>query len=923
LTLGTQWFLSYHSPDQALARRLKDSIERKTSGARVFFGPTELRAGGFWSPQLAQGIADASGFILLVGEHGIGNWQVLEYNEALDKRVRSPDFPIVVVLLEGHAAPGLPFLRQLHWIVTSDPSSDKDVARLLDAAAGGHVSPGEQWRYTSPYRGLAAMHAQDSDYFFGRERETVGVIEALATARGKLPLLLGNSGVGKSSLAEAGVLAALMRQSWPETSSITGPWPAAFRDSRQWCLLTLRPGAEPVKSLVEAFLGTWQLDSTSTDWPERRAQWVESLLANKLGLGDLLDQTTRRYRELHLSAPAAFLLCVDQGEELYVRAEERQRRRFSELVNRGLEDPRIRALMSLRADFYGELQKDEALYCVHQAIGVPPLREAELNEVVSRPAKLLSARFDTDGLASSIAHRTAEESTKDAGALPLLSYLLDDMWSKMVRRGDGILRLPVKAIELGGVLVERADTFLAAHPNSEGSLRHIFTLRLATVREDGEPTRRRASRNEFTDDEWRLVSELANYPNRLLVTVTPEAGEGFAEVAHEAIFRHWEKLRDWIAAEREFLAWRTGLEAARRTWQATAAASRGDALLMGAALTQARSWLMKRGEDLPLDREFIEQSIERHKKATRRARRVRALSFALLIGIIVGLVAWMNEAYLQDRWRWLTTIRPYMIAHVRPLVLSPARERGLRPKDTFKECDGHCPEMIVIPAGEFLMGSAPDEKGHSKDEGPQHRVRFERPFAVSMFPVTFAEWDACVAYGDCDAHVSDSRFGRGQHPVINVSRADAQRYATWLSRMTGKRYRLLSESEFEYAARAGTTTAYSWGADIGPGHANCTNCPGKREESTTVVGSFPSNPFGLYDMPGNVWHWVGDCMNDDYRGAPQDGSAWTTKDCSRSVARGGSWSNSADDLRSAARGEFWSDFRAPFIGFRVARSLTP
>lgn len=203
--MGSEWFLSYHSPDQALARRLKDAIERKAPASRVFFGPTELRAGGFWSPQLVQGIADASAFILLVGEHGIGNWQVLEYNEALDKRVRSPDFPIVLLLLEGQAAPGLPFLRQLHWIVTPDPSSDKAVARLLDATAGGDVSPREQWRYTSPYRGLAAMNAKDSDYFFGRERETIGVIEALATARGKLPLLLGNSGVGKSSLAEAGV----------------------------------------------------------------------------------------------------------------------------------------------------------------------------------------------------------------------------------------------------------------------------------------------------------------------------------------------------------------------------------------------------------------------------------------------------------------------------------------------------------------------------------------------------------------------------------------------------------------------------------------------------------------------------------------------------------------------------------------------
>ena len=139
----------------------------------------------------------------------------------------------------------------------------------------------------------------------------------------------------------------------------------------------------------------------------------------------------------------------------------------------------------------------------------------------------------------------------------------------MVERGDGVLRLPLPAIELGGVLVERADAFLAAPSRVRGRAAAHLHAKLATVREDGEPTRRRALRSEFTDEEWRLVSELADHPNRLLVTATPEGGETYAEVAHEAIFRRWDKLREWIAAEREFLIWRSGLEAARRAWQAT------------------------------------------------------------------------------------------------------------------------------------------------------------------------------------------------------------------------------------------------------------------------------------------------------------------------------------------------------------------
>jgi len=210
----SRWFLSYHSPDQALAERLKAAIEGKDSASRVFFAPEHLRAGRSWSKQLADEIAQADAFILLIGEKGIGDWQELEYDEALDKwakwQKKSPDFPLIVVLLEGQIAPGLQFLRRMHWIITRDPTSEMDLARIFDAAAGRSCNPSELWRHTSPYRGLEAMEEKDSDYFFGRRRETVEVLNALA-APDRLPILIGNSGVGKSSLARAGVLAGLKR----------------------------------------------------------------------------------------------------------------------------------------------------------------------------------------------------------------------------------------------------------------------------------------------------------------------------------------------------------------------------------------------------------------------------------------------------------------------------------------------------------------------------------------------------------------------------------------------------------------------------------------------------------------------------------------------------------------------------------------
>jgi hypothetical protein len=256
--------------------------------------------------------------------------------------------------------------------------------------------------------------------------------------------------VGKSSLAKAGVLTALKRQAWPEGAGAPGAWPNAFKESRRWCFLTLKPGTEPLKSLVEPFLQIWQFDPTDPRREMRRTEWIENLRDGRNTLSGLLDATEGRLQELGQSEPPAFLLYVDQGEELYVRAEELQRRRFSDVIAQGIADPRLYTLMSMRSDFIGELQKDEPLYKVHRQINVPPLREAELRDVVTRPAELLSARFDTAELVDIIIRRTVEDSVRDVGALPLLSYTLDDMWSAMVKRNDGVLVFPLNPSSLAG-----------------------------------------------------------------------------------------------------------------------------------------------------------------------------------------------------------------------------------------------------------------------------------------------------------------------------------------------------------------------------------------------------------------------------------------------------------------------------------------
>jgi formylglycine-generating enzyme required for sulfatase activity len=904
--LMRRWYLSYNSQDLALMQGLEGALKRKDPDASIFLAPKSLRVGGFWLPELARQIAESTAFVLLVGERGLGPWQIIEYYEALDRRVKQHDFPVVLVLLDGRPAPGLPFLRQLHWIIAADPASEKSIAQVMDAASGGGRGQSELWRHTAPYRGLAAMTESDTDFFFGRGRETGEVIGVLAAAADKLPVLLGNSGVGKSSVAQAGVLAAFTRQAWPGFAETTGVWPPVFNDSRRWYVLKIKPGTEPVRALVEPFIRTWQFDPTDPRRETRQTEWIQNLIQGRGTLRGLLDATEDRSQQ---EEPTAFLLYIDQGEELYVRGDERQRHCFSKIVAEGLADPRLRALMSMRADFFGELQRDEPLYAVHRLINVPPLRETELREVVSRPAELLSARFETDRLGTSIAQRTAEESTKDAGALPLLSYLLDDMWRQMIQRDDGVLRLPEQAIELGAVLVDRANSFLANHPKSENQLRRIFTLKLATVLEDGEPNRRRALRSEFSDEEWRLVSELADHPNRLLVTATPEVGESYAEVAHEAIFRRWDKLREWIGAERQFLVWRSGLEAARRAWEATPDGFKNDALLMGLALANAQSWRAKRSDEIPkADRTFILQS---GKMAQRRRLRVQALVGAFVAVMVAGLAAWWNQGWLKEHI--------YAVANV--TALKRAQERALKPRDAFKECTD-CPEMIVVPAGLFTMGSPSNETVRWNAEGPQHDVTIAKPFAVSKFELTFAEWDACVAYGDCVPHVPDNGFGRGRQPVIFVSWDDAQSYVAWLSRVTGRPYRLLTEAEYEYAARAGTQTAYPWGDEIGKNNANCDGCGTQWDRKQPApVASFAANQFGLYDMVGNVWEWVEDCFHPHYDGAPADGSAWPADNCSHRVVRGGAWGAVPRFLRSAQRVWWAPGHRSWDVGFRVGRTL--
>ncbi len=255
-----------------------------------------------------------------------------------------------------------------------------------------------------------------------------------------------------------------------------------------------------------------------------------------------------------------------------------------------------------------------------------------------------------------------------------------------------------------------------------------------------------------------------------------------------------------------------------------------------------------------------------------------------------------------------------------------------------------CPAMVVVPAGAFTMGS---NEGES-NEKPPHKVTIAKPFAVGKYEVTFAEWAACVSGGGCSSNKApgDEGWGRDTRPVIEVSWNDAKEYAAWLTKKTGATYRLLTEAEWEYAARGGPAAKeggrlrYWWGDTASHDYANYGKdecCGGLKQgkdqwEHTAPVGQFPANPFGLHDLHGNVWEWVEDCYHASYAGnPPSDDSAWTTGACEKTsdgkdvsrVLRGGSWDDYPWVLRSAYRYWIRPDLRDIYLGVRLARTLTP
>jgi len=250
------------------------------------------------------------------------------------------------------------------------------------------------------------------------------------------------------------------------------------------------------------------------------------------------------------------------------------------------------------------------------------------------------------------------------------------------------------------------------------------------------------------------------------------------------------------------------------------------------------------------------------------------------------------------------------------MVVPPAMTTAKPGFKIFQDCP-LCPKMVELPASSFMMG----QRGGDPSEQPVHPVTIRRPFALGIYEVTFGEWAACVRAGGCDRSPK-LKAATDSDPVRGISWIEARQYVTWLRKKTKRSYRLPTEAEWEYAARANTSTSYWWGDRVGVGHANCKDCGGNWDSKLPAKsGSYTANPFGLYDLNGGVWEWVSDCWNKTYDGAPRDGSSWERPNCGQRVLRGGSWRNDAIYLKSSSR--FYYDSNVPYSanGLRVALTL--
>lgn len=749
--------------------------------------------------------------------------------------------------------------------------------------------------HEAPFRALLPYEYEHAPVFFGRTRARNELRELLARrieGGAAFVLVFGASGSGKSSLVKAGLLPDL---SLPGMIGQVG-------SVRRGVMRPSERGGDLLAVLAAAILSPTALPELAG--LQYRPQQLAALLREAPSQAALPIRQglveAGKAEGLTDIAEARLVVVIDQLEEVFTieGLSEGDREAFVAAIDTLTKSGLVWVLATMRSDFFDRLETRPGLALARLAIDeacyrlLPP-DEAEIGQIIRQPALEAGLRFEHDAASGVSLDEVIRQAAGDTGALPLLSFLLDQLWQR--RTGTGLLTFAAYR-ELGGLegaIGRRAEEVFQAQPEAVRKELVLLLRELVTI-EGGKPVSRAVPLSRFPESSpQRALTEAFLDPGARLLVSDGDSSRAQLRLAHEALLTHWPRARDQIAADTWDLELRRRLEEEAKEWRAAASRreKKGRVRPAGLPLKEARALLARWGTEFPAEiSEFI--------AASRRASWWRRLRLAMtVVGSVTAPPVIVLLLWAGVEWRSVRRV-----------------EAGLR--------------FVAVPAGCFEMGSPDSETRRNPNEGPVHRVCLAS-FELGEFEVTQKQWRGVML-------TKNSYFkGNQRRPVESVSWDEAQTFIRWMSFFGRHHYRLPSEAEYEYAERAGTTTPYYWGSRLEDAcaHENVADLSAKKEfpEATVVncddgysatapVGSFKPNPWGFYDMDGNVGSWVEDCYVDNYRQAPRNGNAVAAKDCKARVVRGGA-ANYYDPhiLRSAFRAEFKWFAQSNLVGFRLVR----
>ncbi len=946
-----QVFLSYSRNDRDAAIALRSALDQ--INISVFRDEDAIRTGDNWLQRLQDALQGCAAFIVLIGRDGVRRWLGAEVQVALVRNISPHDdsrrLPIFPVLLPGGDAQSFPPFLNLYQLHRWQP--DEALPQAVIQAIRDQMELLEKGDTFDgcPFLGLSTFQPEHAHLFFGRRKETLEALKYLGTQGRAHPehitvsgeqfcrwlQIEGNSGGGKSSLVNAGMLPLIQQGAlWARTGY------------ENWHILgPMMPGETPLRRLAEVLEHALEPEPARRDSLQRLSRLEHDDRALSFMLNDHKDGST------------AFLLVVDQFEELFTFSLEEEKQRFGAQLAEALTDREcpLFLISTVRIDFldgFERLGKLSELYndqCKRYLLKT--ISQQGMREVIEQPARL--AGLDVSEITTAILGDTENE----VGALPLVENALHYLWEQ--RRGNSLSgELYREKGRLVGLLETQADSLLdrldrdkKIAKGREGALELL--LALTRINPQGSHTRQRISlqnaRHIAGDEDERrgqkIIDYLAGKPPdsgnrktsaglRLITTIgvakkhasadaatgsyqKPEYEERYVDLIHETLIRarptdkgrklvgYWQTLYDYIDKNRDRLFYRDQLQQQAATWQ--------ESRWIG------RWWHLAGWRDLRHLRKVRPGRATLEGRFLRWSRRAAGLQ----VGVLAMLLAFAGESYL---WTLKYGLSPgYMLMQQRFRLMQLG---------WLKE---PLPLTAEIPAsdGEFQVGELDEDYVNAVKDQPEFIQHFGIPTTTATIAAPFGIGKYEVSYEQYDYYVWQQRDvanppqypngapgdnGRNQRAVVNVSWTDVNGYLRWLSNRTGEQYRLPTEAEWEYAARAGSITTYWWGDEAGQGRANCNDCGSEWDNKYVApIGSFAPNAWGLHDTAGNVWEWTCSEWKEQFDGSER-GCVDPADTSGQRVLRGGSWINTSDLLRSSSRFGDYPNFRYSGAGFRVLRA---